>query len=199
MWALWFVPLIVLMFLAGVIFAVVWYFARGKDRRPKIVAVLGIPLGCAALPIAGVAVLATIGNLAQKSDAELYEEAHGYKPSITEDRMMFDDFGSDETREIFMRAEPDEAERRKLLSIPNLVESELSLDLFVARGAQHGFSWWISSNPLDSSYCKSARIVDAHGYRGWIEFSLATCLDAGNEFPASTNAGEVFVVASRRG
>ena len=107
--------------------------------------------------------------------------------------MLFDDFGSGGDREIFMRAEPTDAERKKLLAIPRLVESSFTLDQFIARGTQHGFTWWISADD-----CKSVRILDAHGFRGWMDFRIAVCLAAGTEFPASTNVGNVYVIASHR-
>ena len=142
--------------------------------------------------------LAVIGNLIQSSDTELYVEIFGYRPTITEDRMLFDDFGSGSDREIFMRAEPTNAERKRLLSIPNAVQSGFTLDQFIAQGASHGFSWWISSSDPYGDFCKSARILDAHGFRGWVEFRIAECLDAGTEFPASANKGKVYVIASGR-
>lgn len=198
MWGLWFVPLVVSLFLVGVVLGLVWYFTSRKDRRPKVAAVVAVPIGCAAMPIIGLTLLGALGALLQKSDTQLFEEIFGYRPTISEDRMLFDDFGRGRDREIFMRAEPTEAERQRLMTIPGSIESDFTLDQFISRGDQHNFLWWMSANSLDAGYCKSARIVDAHGFRGWLEFRIAECLDAGTEFPASTNVGKIYVVASHR-
>jgi len=198
MWGLWFVPLVILLLLVATASGLLWFFAAPKDRRPKITTVVAVPIGCAGMLIIGLPLLAAFGSLFTKSDTHLYEEIFGYRPTLTEDRMLFDDFGSRSDREIFMRAEPTDAERKKLLAIPGSVESNFTLGQFIARGAQRGFTWWMSANSLDDGYCKSARILDAHGFRGWIEFRIAECLDAGAEFPASTNVGKVYVIASHR-
>jgi hypothetical protein len=198
MWGLWFVPLVVLLILVATASGLLWFFVSPKNRRPKITTVVAIPIGCAAILIIGLPLLAAFGSLFVKSDAQLYEEIFGYRPTLTEDRMLFDDFGGGSDREIFMRAEPTDAERKKLLTIAGSVESSFTLDQFIARGAQHGFMWWMSANSREDGYCKSARILDAPGFRGWIEFRIAECLDAGTEFPASANAGKVYVIASHR-
>ena len=196
-WGLWAFPLLVILFLGGCAAGLAWFLASRKGQRP-IAAAIAIPFGCVSIPVVGFVILAVVSNLLQSSDTELYEEAFGYRPTITEDRMLFDDFGSGGSREIFMRADPTEAERNRLLSIPNAVESEFELDQFIARGAAHGFTWWLSSSDMYGGFCKSARILDAHGFRGWREFRVAECLDAGTEFPASANKGNVFVIASGR-
>jgi hypothetical protein len=142
--------------------------------------------------------LVLIGNLTQSSDTALYEEVFGYRPAISEDRMLFDDTAAGQEREIFMRAEPTDAERKKLLLIPGAVKSDLTLDQFVARGESRGFTWWLSGTDMYAGFCKSARVQDAHGFRGWREFRFAECLDAGSEFPASANEGKIYVIASGR-
>ena len=198
MWGLWFFPLVVLLFIVGVAVGLVWYFTGRKDGPARIVVAAAFPFGCAAMPIIGLTLLAAASSALQTSDVQLYEEVFGYRPTITEDRMLFDDFGSGRDREIFMHAEPNDAEHKKLMAIPGLVESEYTLDLFIARGAQHGFGWWMEADSVDFGYCKSARILDAPGFHGWREFRVAECLDAGNEFPASTNVHNVYVVAYGR-
>ena len=198
MWGLWAFPLLVMLFVGGSAAGLAWFLASRKGQRPNIAAAIAIPFGCVAIPVVGFLMFAVIGNLIQSSDTELYEEAFGYRPTITEDRMLFDDFGGGRDREIFMRAEPTDAERNRLLSIPNAVESDFTLDQFIARGASHGFTWWLSGSDMYREFCKSARIVDAHGFRGWVEFRVAECLDAGTEFPASANKGNVYVIASGR-
>lgn len=195
---LWAFPLLVMLFGGGAVAGLVWFLCSPKDRRPSVAAVMAVPFGCVAIPFVGLAMLLIIGNLMQRSDTELYEEAFGYRPTITEDRMLFDDFGSGRNREIFMRAEPTDAERNRLFAIPNAVTSDFTLDDFIARGVSHGFFWWLSNDSTSGDFCKSARIIDAHGFRGWVEFRVAECLDAGPEFPASANKGKVYVIASGR-
>ncbi|HYE27905.1 MAG TPA: hypothetical protein VEA61_06710 [Allosphingosinicella sp.] len=198
MWGIWAFPLLAILFVGGSAAGLAWFLASRKGRRPNIAAVIAIPFGCVAIPVAGFVMLAVIDNLFQSSDTELYEEVFGYRPTITEDRMLFDDFGSGRNREIFMRAEPTETERNRLFAIPDAVESDFTLNDFVARGASRGFSWWLSGDGMSGGFCKSARILDAHGFRGWVEFRIAECLDAGTEFPASADKGKVYVIASGR-
>ena len=198
MWGLWVVPLLVLLIAGGAAAALIWFLASRRGRRPSLPALAAIPLGCVALPILGLGLIGIVGNLLQSSDAELYEEVFGHRPTIGEDRMLFDDFGSGANRAIYMRAEPTEAERARLFSIPGAVESSFTLDQFVARGEAQGFTWWLSRDERFSGFCKTARIVDAHGFRGWAEFRIAECLDAGSAFPASANARRVYVIAAGR-
>jgi hypothetical protein len=190
--------LLLLCLLGGAVLALVWYVRRSKENRPNLGRAVAIPFGCAALPIVGLILLGLTGNLFQKSDEALAEELFGYSTTLTRDRMLFDDFGSGRSREIYMRAEMSDAERKKLLSIPNAVESELALEDFEARGASKGFMWWVKNDPEDRNYCASALIRDAHGFNGWQEFHWAECLDAGTNFPQSSNAGQVYVIASDR-
>ncbi|HYD36031.1 MAG TPA: hypothetical protein VEA60_00340, partial [Allosphingosinicella sp.] len=191
-------PLTVMLFVLGSAAGLAWFISGRKDRRPRLAAILAIPFGCVALPFVAFVLLAIVSNLLQSSDTELYEEVFGYRPTIAEDRMLFDDFGSGRSREIFMRAEPDAAERNRLFAIPGAVLSDFTLDDFIARGDSHGFSWWLSRDDMAGGFCKSARILHAHGFRGWVEFRVAECVDAGTEFPASANQGKVYVIASGR-
>lgn len=139
-----------------------------------------------------------MSNLLQKSDEALAEEIFGAPTTLTDDRTLFDDFGRGENREIYMRAEMTDAERRRLLSIPDAVESDLTLTQFQARGGSKGFSWWFRTRPGDSDYCASARIRDAHGYNNWVEFRFAECLESETEFPQSEDKRDVYVIASNR-
>jgi hypothetical protein len=192
---LFFLGLLLFCLLGGAVLALVWYLSRGKENRPHLGKVFTIPFGCAAIPILGLILLGTIGNLLQKSDEALAEEVFGYPTTLTADRTLFDDFSSGRTREIYMRAEMSDAERKKLLSIPNAVESEWALKDFEARGASKGFIWWVETDPADQNYCASARIRDAHGFNGWEEFRFAECLATGTQSPQSLN---VYVIASYR-
>ncbi len=198
MFGLFLFPLLLLCLLGGVVLAGVRYLSRGKENRPSLAEFFAIPVGCAAIPIVGLVLLAIVGNLLQKSDEALAEEVFGYPTTLTDDRTLFDDFGSGRNREIYMRADMTEAERKRLLSIPTAVESEFTLAHFEARGAGKGFSWWVETHPEDWNYCESARIRDAHGYNGWVEFRFAECLEAGTKFPQSSNKGKVYVIASDR-
>jgi heme A synthase len=203
MWGLWFFPLVRLSFYVGLAVAVLWYLLRAfAGKRPKIpvaVAVaVAVPFGCAALPIIALTLVAAVGALFQKSDAQLYEEVFGHEPALGEDRMLFDDFGNGADRQIYMRAEPTGAEREKMLAMLPLRASALTLDEFAALGARHGFTWWISSDPQSDHRCKSARIREPPGFRGWREFRVAECLDGGPDFPADMSMRYVYVAASGR-
>lgn len=188
-----------LLFVGGAVAGAVWVLGSRKEQRPNIAAVIAIPFGLAAAPIVGIVMFAVIGNRLERSDTALYEEVFGYRPTITEDRMLSHDFGQHRSREIFMRVEPTDAERNRIVSIPNAVESALTPDAFIARGLSHGLGWWLSGNERNGKFCKSVRIVDAHGFRDWSEFHVAECLDAGTEFSASANKGMVYIIASGRG
>lgn len=199
MWGLWFFPLVALSFCVGLIVAVLWYLLRARaGKRPRVPVAVAIPFGCAVLPIVALALLAAAGPLFQKSDTRLYEEVFGHEPALGEDRMLFDDFGNGADRQIFMRAEPTGAEREKMLAAPPLRASKLTLDEFAALGARHGFMWWISTDPRSDARCKSARIREAPGFRGWREFRVAECLDTGTGFPSGTSTRHVYVFASGR-
>ena len=203
MWGLWFIPLLKLSFCVGLAGAVVWYLLRAfAGKRPKtpvaVAVVVAAPFGCAVLPVLVLTLLAAVAPLFQKSDTQLYEEVFGQPPPFGEDRMLFNDFGSGADRHIFMRAEPTRAERDKMLATSPLRASEFTLNDFVALGDQHGFSWWISADPLRDDHCKSARIREAHGFRGWREFRVAECLDGGKDFPDGMYMRHLYVVASGR-
>ena len=204
MWGLWFFPLVTLSFFGGLAVAVLWYLLRAHaGKRPNVPAAVAVgvaaPLGCAALPIIALVLLGAVSSLFQKSDTQLYEEVFGHEPALGEDRMLFNDFGNGTDRHIFMRAEPTSAEREKMLATtPPLRASEFTLNEFVALGARHGFTWWISTDPQRNEHCKSARIREAHGFRGWREFRVAECLDGGTDFPADMNTRYVYVVATGR-
>lgn len=142
MWTMWLFPLVICLLLFGAMSSILWFFTSRKDSRPRILTVVAVPFGCAGVPVIGLLLLSAASAFFQKSDAQLYKEAFGYRPTIDEDRMLFDDFGNGAKREIFMKAEPTNDERSILLTIPGLVQSEFTLDQFIARGAQHGFMWW---------------------------------------------------------
>jgi hypothetical protein len=197
-WGLWFFPLLISLGLVGSAVGLVWFLTSSKERRPGIAAVAAIPIGFVAVPVIGLALLAVVGGASQKSDTQLYEEIFGHRPTITEDRMLLNDSGRGGSRAIYMRAEPSKRERTRLLNISGANDSDFTLSRFAARGASEGFSWWVSAEPSDRNYCKSARIMDAHGFNGWREFRVAECVEAGTEFPASSNVGSVYVIASGR-
>ncbi|MDQ3280257.1 MAG: hypothetical protein M3Q69_02465 [Acidobacteriota bacterium] len=183
MWGLWLFPLVKLSFFAGFALAVLWYLRRSlAGKRPKVPLAIAVgvvtPFGCAALPVLTLMFLAAIAPLFQKSDTQLYEEVFGHAPPFGEDRMLFNDFGSGTDRHIFMRAEPTPAQRDQMLASAPLRASQFTLDEFAALGTQQGFMWWLSTDPLRGEHCKSVRIREGHGFRGWREFRVAECLDS---------------------
>lgn len=188
-----------MMFMVGGLISVIWYFVSPRDRRPSYEKLAIAPVGCAVLPVAGLAGLVVIGVIYQKDDAELYEELFGYHPAIANSNMLFDDFGHGRNREIYMRAYPNDEEREEIFSTPGLRPSDFSLSQFIARGDRHDFMWWLTTTPREmGDYCESVQIYEAHGFRGWTEFRVAECTDAGDEFPDSANEGNIYVIASGR-
>jgi len=170
-----------------------------KRGRSLIRSVGAAALIGAGLPILAVTASLIVGPAFQKSDVELYREIFGYHTTMVEQDMLFDDFGHGTNREIFMRAYPDEEQRQRMLSIPGLTPSNVTISQFAALGDEHGFMWWIEVTPNGGgNYCRSARILEAHGFERWRKLLVAECLDGGGEFPASANAGKFFVVASGR-
>ena len=63
MWGLWFVPLAVLLLLVATALGLVWFFVSSKDRRPKITTVVAVPIGCAAMLVIGLPLLAAFLSL----------------------------------------------------------------------------------------------------------------------------------------
>jgi hypothetical protein len=198
MWALALLALIVLLFVSGIVIALGWFLASPKPKRPRIITVVALPFGCAAIPLVGLIAAVLLAPLFQKSDLQLYQEIFGEGTTVPEQSMLFDEFGRGRTREIYMRIYPNGAERDYLLSLPNSKPSDATLEQFIARGDQHGFTWWISSDPHSAGYCQSARILEIDGFRGWEQLRIAECLDAGEDFPASANYGQIHVIAWHR-
>ena len=197
MWTLALPFLFAALFAGGAVVALIWYLASDKDRRPRLPILLALPAGCVAVPIVAVLIVVGLGIDLRTSDPELYAEVFGYRPTIDEKRMIFDDFGEGADREIFMRAEPTDVERRRLLAIPGLVPSEYTLGAIVAQGNRKGFTWWLSTEPHSSQYCRAARVREAPGFRGWATFRIAECTDAGSDAFAEGRTRNVYVVASR--
>lgn len=193
MWTLWLTPMVAILLAGAIVLSVlVWGRPRAERRRSAIAA-----CGCIAIPTAAIALLALLTCLWRESDAQLYEEIFGYRPQITEDRMLFDDFGSGSERQIYMRAEPSTAERKRLMAIPRSAVASFTLDDFISDGVRRGFIWWISQDRQDRNFCDAFRLFDASGSNGWSRLWIVECVRGGAEFPASANAGLIYVIASR--
>ena len=198
MWGLLLVPLMAALFVIGVAIALVWFFASPKQKRPNLIVVTAVPFVCAAAPVLGLIAMVSLASVFQKSDLQLYQEIFGSGTTVPEQSMLFDDFGRGRSREIYMRIYPDGAESEFLINLPGSTASEITLQQFVSQGDQHGFTWWISSDPNHPDYCASARILEADGYRGWRELRIAECLDAGHDSRTSSDLGEIYVIARHR-
>lgn len=186
MWSLWFVPLVFAAFIVGGVIGFGALIVRRRqsgrwlDRR-GLTLLVGAPLGCAMLPIVAVLTLIGLNGVMQTSDAELYREIFGDAPTISDDRMLFDDFGSGRARAIYMRAEPSAEERARMLATPGLRRSAITVAVFESAGIARGFSWW------EVRSCPDAAVHEANGFRGWRQFTLLDC-------PAQD---KVYVIAVR--
>lgn len=198
MWALGLLILVAALFVVGTLGGLTWYFASPKQVRPKIIAVAAIPFGCASIPLVGFVALALLAPVFQKSDLALYQEIFGAGTTVAEQSMLFDDFGRGKSREIYMRIYPDGVEREYLLNLPGLRPSQTTLNQFESRGEQHGFTWWITSDPDHPKHCPSAQLLEADGFRGWKELRIAECIDLVSDGSTSRNRGEIYVIAWHR-
>ncbi|WP_139139201.1 hypothetical protein [Sphingobium phenoxybenzoativorans] len=198
MWTLWFFPLLIGLVVVGIFGGAAWYALAPAHRRPSIAKAVTVPFGCIGILVVSLVILVSIAGWFRKNDTQLFAELFGFKPTATEDRMLFDEFGKGSDRQIFMRAEPSSEDRTKIMKVTRARLFENDAMPFEVAGAQHGFSWWVSSNENDLNYCKTTRILNADGFHGWKDFRILECLDAGNAFPASANAGLIYVAASGR-
>jgi hypothetical protein len=202
MWVIWFGPLVVVFFLAGMTIAAVLLRLGKLGSRRSAAAAIALPFGCGALPVLALALLSLAASAFAPDDRVLYAELMGPGPVPARDRMLFDDFGQGPTREILLRLDAAPAERARLLALPGLAASAMSPAAFANRGLRHGLgSWWM--NPLAagsppasprSSFtdCPAPTIYAADGYNGWRELRLAVCAeDRGGALP-------VFVAARGR-
>jgi|688.fasta_scaffold977868_2 hypothetical protein len=167
MWGLWFFPLVTLIFLGGLVVAVIYaVIARPKKGRTWL-ALIAIPSGCALLPIIAVMLLAGLGTVLQKSDARLFEEIYGFIPEMREDQMLSDDFGTWSNRSVYMRLEATPNDRKRILDLAPR-RSGLTADQFAVRGTVEGFTWW-------DTVCYKPAIYNADGYRGWQTLTVYDC------------------------
>lgn len=167
MWALWFIPLLGVIFLSALAVVIVVAIIRRPKSVAAWVALTIAPFGCAALPILAILALSASSALFQKSDAKLFEEIYGFIPEMREDQMLSDDFGIWSNRSIYMKLEATPHDRKRILDVaPNV--STLSKEQFAARGAAEGFIWWDIA-------CEKPDIYDADGYREWQTLTVYDC------------------------
>lgn len=197
MWTLGLVSFVGLSGLIGAALALVVGFRFRRQGRSSLPLII-FPFGCAAVPVILLAVFAAVGAAMSTSDADLYREMWGVSPTVSDDRLLFDDFGRGASREMYLRAEVSGAEREAMLRDVHLEPSRWSLDQFIGRGDARGLSWWLSASPYDTSHCRRARISDADGFRGWTEFRLAECLDGDGAYSTPGERRDLFVIAYGR-
>ena len=198
MWGLWFFPLIALIFLGGLALTVALAVWRKPRSARGWMVLAALPVALAAIPVIGLFGLAALGSAFAPSDAELFEELYERTTTLRDDQMLFDEFYSGPSRELWLRAEPEAAQRDEVLTIPGLQPSSLTPEDFAALGSGHGFSWWFE--PADSLLgraCLKARISRAEVALGWREIVVAECLeDAPFGTPQPSNL--VYVMARGR-
>lgn len=189
--------LLPLLFLGGIVAAAIIAAVRrraGKTWRPIYWL---LPLALPALALLGFAGLGAVGALVRSSDRAIYAEIFGEATRLREDQMLSDDFGSGAQREIFLRIEPTEEERRKLLSLPGIRQSGLTSRDLHMRAAHHRFSWWHSANPNDFRYCEDIRVLEAPSFNGWRELLIGECVHGG-EGDGVYQTGILYIVAIGR-
>lgn len=160
----------------GLIASAILAIIYRKSLAQKWPILVALPFGCMAAPVIALIALASISWLLQKSDRALYEEIFGQSTTISEDRLLTDDFGWWGDREIYMRAEVSPPERKRILAMPGLKPSDLTLDQVILAASQHQFSWWIEPYGLSEyNMCPAARIYEAPGFNDWSDFIVAEC------------------------
>lgn len=209
MWVIWFGPVVVVFFLAGMTIAAV-LLRLGKLRSPRsALAAVALPFGCAALPVLGLALLSVAASLFTPDDRVLYAELFGPGPAPARERTLFDAFGAGSTREVLMRLEPTPAERQRIMALPGLAATTMTPDEFALRGTRHGLGgWWMlplvpgTPNRQPGTGCLSPTIYQADGFNGWREVRLALCgaarLDHADRAFAATDPAPLFVTAYGR-
>jgi hypothetical protein len=181
----------------GLIISALIAIAYRKSLRQKWLILITVPLGCVATPLALFALVAGYSALMHQSDQEIFQEIFGYKPSITDDHMISDDFGSYKNREIYLRAEVTKAELQKIMVKIKFERSSLTLAQANASADQRNFSWWNETDEFDKfSGCYNAKIYEAKGYNQWNELVLIDCTIF--DYPYADNRPDyIYVVAGR--
>jgi len=184
MWVIWFGPLVVVFFLAGLTLAAV-LLRLGKLRSPRsALAAISLPFGCAALPMLALAVLSLGASVFSPDDRVLMAEVFGAAPQAAPSpgRVLSDAFGAGPTREVFLRIEPTPAERSRLFALAGLTHASMTPDAFALRGTRQGLDgWWMRPvspgkvNRLPGTECLSPMIYGADGFNGWRELRVALC------------------------
>lgn len=201
MWVIWFGPMVVVCFLAGMTIAAV-LLRLGKLRSPRsALAAVALPFGCGALPMLALALFSLAASMFGPTNIALHGELFGPDPTPVSSpgRMLADAFGAGPTREILMRIDPTPAERERLMTLPGLTRTAMTPEDFALRGTRRGLiNWWmrpampgiVSREP--GTGCLSPAIYQADGFNGWRELRLALCT------PESGDAPPMFVAAYGR-
>ncbi len=193
MWVIWFGPVVVVCFLAGMTIAAV-LLRLGKLRSPRsALGAVALPFGCAALPVLSLSLLSLGASAFAPGSTALYTQLFGAEPAAAPSpgRMLSDAFGDGSTREIFLRIDPAPAERARLMALPGLTRAAMTPEDFALRGTRHGLDgWWMRpASPgvmsrLPGTDCLSPKIYQADGFNGWHELRLALCeADRGDTAP----------------
>ena len=93
MWALWFIPLLCLIFCGVLAICIAIAVIKRPEKKSARFALVLAPFGCAIFPVAAIMILGALGAIFQKSDARLFQEIYGFIPEMREDQMLADDFG----------------------------------------------------------------------------------------------------------
>lgn len=196
---IWFGPLVVVFFLAGMTIAAVM-LRLGKLHTPRrALAAMALPFGCAGFPVLALTVASLSAAVSAPDDRAIFTELFGPGDTPDPKRMLSDAFGKDGSREVMLRLNATATERDRLLALPGLTIAATSPEDFALRGLRHNLDgWWMRPATPDSAQqdrgtaCFLPIIYQADGFNGWRQFRIAFCTGVGESRPV------VFVTAYGR-
>jgi hypothetical protein len=182
----------------GLIASAILAIINRKSLGRKWPILIALPIGCIAAPVIALLALVGISWFLQKSDRALYEEIFGQTTTISEDRLLTDDFGWRSDREIYMRAEVLPHERKKILATPGLKPSDLTLDQVILAASEHQFGWWIEPSGFsENNRCSTAIIYEAKSFNDWGDLIVVECTMPPNHTYMQLGSTDFFYIIAK--
>ena len=112
----------------------------------------------------------------QDNDIARFEEIFGFPAPVGESQMLSNHRGERSARMIFMRVYLTDAQKLKILSLPNIRTSSMTMENIIVSGNARGFRWWIEK-PSKSSHqtCADGEIYEVTDYNNWRSITLIDC------------------------